>query len=244
MADVVSLELDPYDSITEAGLAAIIAGKPNPAALSEIDLKEIGERFRLQTLIFETAKRIFNYDKSNWQGRPEIFLVQLIRIVERFIGSDKLRIKSDLFRNGELHKRILIMLNLNKIIQHVWDAIRMENTQKLIPVFDTENPIRSTGNMRTWHTSKPCERTRKSHINFCVFDSTWEASEAYTLDRHSNVRSWVKNDHLGFMVLYNYQGVVRKYYPDFIIRLKNDDYLILETKGQDNQQNKTKWVCS
>jgi len=240
MDEVVPLELDPYDSITEAGLAAIIAGKPNPAALSEIDLKEIGAKIRLQTLIFETAKRIFNYEKPNWQGRPELFLVQLIRIVEGFIASDKIRIKNDLFRRGELHKRILIMLNLNKIIQHIWDAIRMENTQKLVPVFDTENPIRATGNMRTWHTSKPCEWTLKSHINFCVFDSTWEASEAYTLDRHSNVTSWVKNDHIGFMVLYNYQGVVRKYYPDFIIRLKNDDYLILETKGQDNQQNKTK----
>jgi len=234
------IELDPYESITEAGLAAIIAGKPNPAALSEIDLKEIGEKFRLQTIIFETAKRIFNYEKPNWQGRQEIFLVQLIRIVERFIASGKVSIKNDLFRQGELRRRILIMLNLNKIIQHIWEAIRTENTEKLLPVFDNENPIRSTGNMRTWHTSKPCEWTLKSHINFCVFDSTWEASEAYALDRHRNVKSWVKNDHLGFMVLYNYQGVVRKYFPDFIIKLENGDHLILETKGRDTQQNKTK----
>jgi type III restriction enzyme len=240
MDKVAVIELDPCESITEAGLAAIIAGKPNPAALSEIDLKEIGEKFRMQTIIFETAKRIFNYEKPNWQGRQEIFLVQLIRIVERFIASGKVSIKNDLFRQGELRRRILIMLNLNKIIQHIWEAIRTENTEKLLPVFDNENPIRSTGNMRTWHTSKPCEWTLKSHINFCVFDSTWEASEAYALDRHSNVNSWVKNDHIGFMVLYNYQGVVRKYYPDFIIRLANGEHLILETKGKDNQQNKTK----
>ena len=42
------------------------------------------------------------------------------------------------------------------------------------------------------------------------------------------------------MVLYNYQGVVRKYYPDFIIRLANREHLILETKGKDNQQDRTK----
>lgn len=235
-----AIELDPYDSITEAKLAAIIAGKPNPAALSEIDLKEIGEKFRMQTIIFETAKRIFNYEKPNWKGRQEIFLVQLIRIVERFIASGKIVIQNDLFRQGELRKRILIMLNLNKIIQHIWEAIRTENTEKLLPVFDNENPIRSTSNMRTWHTSKPCEWTLKSHVNFCVFDSTWEASEAYVLDKHGSVESWVKNDHIGFMVLYNYQGVVRKYYPDFIIRLTNGEYLILETKGIDNQLNRTK----
>ena len=36
--------------------------------------------------------------------------------------------------------------------------------------------------MTTWYTSKPCERTARSHINFCVYDSTWEASEAFELD--------------------------------------------------------------
>ena len=243
MDKVTIIELDPYESIIEAELAAIIAGKPNPAALSEIDLKEIGEKFRLQTIIFETAKRIFNYEKPNWKGRQEIFLVQLIKIVERFIDSDKVSIKNALFRQGELRRRILIMLNLNKIIQHIWEAIRTENTEKLLPVFDNENPIRSTGNMRTWHTSKPCEWTRKSHINFCVFDSTWEASEAYSLDRHNNIKSWVKNDHIGFVVLYNYQGVVRKYYPDFIIRLANGDqpYFRNQGKGHPAEQNETRF---
>ena len=240
MDRVAAIELDPYDAITEAWLAAIIAGKPNPAALSEIDLKEIGEKFRLQTIIFETAKRIFNYEKPNWQGRQELLLVQLIRIVERIIASDKISIRNDLFRRGELYRRILIMLSLNKIIQHIWEAIRTENTEKRIPVFNNENPIRSTGNMRTWHTSKPCEWAQKSHINFCVYDSTWEASEAYILDGHRHVRSWVKNDHIGFEVFYNHQGVFRKYYPDFIIRLTNGDHLILETKGRDTLQDKTK----
>ena len=66
---------------------------------------------------------------------------------------------------------------------------------------------------------KPCEYTKRSHINFCVYDSTWEASEAFTLDHDPNVDAWVKNDHLGFEVLYVYKGVVKKYRPDFLIRL-------------------------
>ncbi|MCF8081802.1 MAG: DEAD/DEAH box helicase family protein [Deltaproteobacteria bacterium] len=240
LTKIEEIELNPTKSITEAELAAIIAGKPNPAALSEIDLNEIGEKFRLQTIIFETAKRIFNYEKPNWKGQKELLLVQLVRIVEKFLASGKVTIKGNLFTQGELRRRILIMLNLNKIIQHVWEAIRTENTEKLVPVFDSENSIRKTGNMRTWQTSKPCQWTLKSHINFCVLDSTWEASEAYILDRHHNVESWVKNDHINFMVLYNYQGVIRKYYPDFIVKLKNGSQLILETKGKDNQQNRTK----
>jgi type III restriction enzyme len=94
--------------------------------------------------------------------------------------------------------------------------------------------------MRTWWTSRPCEKAKKSHINFCVFDSTWEASEAFELDRNPGVDSWVKNDHLGFEILYSFRGVVLKYRPDFIIRLKNNSYLILETKGQDTPQDQTK----
>jgi len=240
ISKVKSLELDPTESITNAELAAIISGKPNPAALTEIDLKKIGEENRMQTIIFKTAQAIYNYEKPAWRGRKEIMLAQLIRIIESFINSNKIKIKSDLFNTDEIRKRILIMLNMNKVIQHIWSEIRSSNTSVLEPVFDNDNPIRSTKNVNTWYTGKPCERTEKSHINFCVFDSTWEASEAFILDKNKNVESWVKNDHLGFEIMYNYQGVIRKFLPDFIIKLKNGENLILEVKGQDNQQNKTK----
>jgi len=50
----------------------------------------------------------------------------------------------------------------------------------------------------------------------------------------------VKNDHLGFEVLHVFKGVVHKYRPDFIIRLKTGNFFVLETKGQDTDQHKTK----
>lgn len=236
-----TLELDPYKSITEAELAAIIAGKPNPAALSEIDLKEIGERTRLQTIIFKIASSIYNSEKKpDWKGSKEVFLIQLIHIIEQFIQSGKIIIKDPLFNQDAVRKRILIMLNMNKVIQHIWEAIRSENTEHLTPVFDKETPIRSTSHVRTWYTSKPCEGFEKSHINFTVVDSDLEYLEARSINDNMNVTDFVKNDHLNFTILYNYQGVIRKYYPDFILRLTNGEYLVLETKGLDSQQNKTK----
>ena len=98
----------------------------------------------------------------------------------------------------------MLTLNMNKIVQHIWEAIRFENTERLEPVFDTVRPIMGTGDMRPWFTGRPCENTRRSHINVCVYDSRWEASEAYVLDRRDqrHVAAWVKNDHLGFEVLY------------------------------------------
>jgi type III restriction enzyme len=238
---VKSLELDPYDSITGAELAAIIAGKPNPAALSEIDLKEIAEKFRLQSIIFRIASTIYNSEKKpDWKGSKETFLIQLINIIEKFIHSNKIIIKNPIFNQDESRKRILIMLNMNKVVQHIWNEIRTVNTEALTPVFDKENPIRSTSDIRTWWTSKHCEAFEKTHINFVVVDSKWEYLEAKTINESNLVKSFVKNDHLNFVIYYNYQGVVRRFFPDFICKLTNGEYLIIETKGQDNEQNKTK----
>jgi type III restriction enzyme len=50
----------------------------------------------------------------------------------------------------------------------------------------------------------------------------------------------VKNDHLGFEILFLFQGVIHKYRPDFLVRLNNGRFLVLETKGQDSQQDRTK----
>ena len=242
MARVKPLELDPYESITEAQMADVIEGKPmvSPATMSEIDLKELEEKNRLQTIIFRVAQKIYNNENPNWKGRPEVFLIQLIRIVEDYIKSNRIIIKTDLFNQDERRKKILILLNMNKVVQNIWNAIRTENTEKLMPVFDDITPVRSTKDVQTWHTSKPCECSKKSHVNFTVYDSTWEASEAYILDKCDAVESWVKNDHLGFVIYYHYKGVVHKYFPDFIIRMRSGKHLVLETKGQDDDRNRAK----
>ena len=240
--NVKPLELDPYESITHAELAAIIAGKPNPAALSEIDLRKIAEENRMQTIIFKIASQIFNQEQKKWKGSKQSLLAQIIRIIEGVVDSKKIIVKSDLFVTDKWKRRILIMLNMNKIVQHIWNAIREENTETLAPVFDSENPIRSTSQMRTWYTSKPCAWTQKSHINHVVVDSTWEATEAYLFDKSPLVKSYVKNDHLGFVIHYSHQGVIRKYFPDFIVKLSNDEFLVLETKGQETDMDKTKRV--
>jgi type III restriction enzyme len=73
-----------------------------------------------------------------------------------------------------------------------------------------------------------------------VFDSTWEASEAAVLERDPRVAAWAKNDHLGFEIVYVFDGVVRKFRPDFLVRLRDGTMLVLEVKGQDSAQNRTK----
>lgn len=234
------LELDAVNTAQVAELAPILEGKPDVSRISRIELERLARESRTQRIIFETARDVFDQMKSTWRGSREVLLAQLVRLTEQFIRSDHIIIRPALFYQDELRRRLIITLNMSRVVQHIWEAVRQENTDQLTPVFDRDHPIRSTGQMRTWYTGKPCEWTRRSHINVCVYDSTWEASDAFFLDESDQVAAWVKNDHLGFEVLYIYRGVVRKYRPDFLVRLTNGDMMVLETKGRETEQDRVK----
>lgn len=230
--------IDAYQTSTLAELAPIIEGKPDVTRLSEIDLR--GEQFRTQKNIFAAASDIYEQMKGTWKGNREYLLVQIIRLVDRYIESGKIRVDPPLFNENDLRRRIVITLNMSTVTEHLKQLIHFENTEALIPIFDTEKPIRATGDMLPWYTGKPCEHVNHSHINMCVFDSRWEASEAFELDRSPHVAAWVKNDHLNFEITYSFRGVIRKFRPDYLVRLLSGKILVLEVKGQDNQEQQTK----
>ena len=234
------LELSAAYTARLAELAPTVDGKPDVSQVSRIDLEGLAREYRTQKVIFETARDVFDQMHREWKGSKEFLLAQVVRLVEQFILSDRIVIKPEAFNQDELKRRLMITLNMTRVMHHIWEAIRFKNTRSLVPVFDRDRPIRSTGDMMTWYTSKPCVHTQKSHINFCVLDSAWESSEAFVLDNSSKVQSWAKNDHLGLEILYVYRGVVRKYRPDFIIRLDDGRFLILETKGRDTEKDQTK----
>jgi type III restriction enzyme len=234
------LELNASQTAKLAELAPILEGKPDVTKVAQIDLERLAREFRTQKIIFEAARDVYEQMQKDWKGGKEALLAQLVGLVDKFVRLDKIAVLPALFNQDELKRRLIITLNMTKVVQHIWEAIRFENTEKLEPLFDQDRPIRSTGDMGTWYTGKPCERTNHSHINFCVHDSAWEATEAFELDHNPEVDAWVKNDHLGFEILYLYRGVVRKYRPDFLVRFKSGTYLVLETKGNDTEQDRTK----
>ena len=240
LEQIPTLTLNAYDTPTIAELAPVLDGKADITRISEISLQELGEKYRTQRIVFETAISVYEQMQADWKGNKEYLLGQVIAQVERFINSDKIQITPPLFYQDEMRRRLIITLNLSKVGEHIKGAIRAANTESLELVVDTDKPLRSTSDMLTWYTSKPWEFTKKSHINRVVFDSRWEATEAYELERNANVTAWAKNDHLGFVVYYTYQGTHHTFYPDYLVRLSNGTTLVLEVKGQDDQRNRTK----
>jgi type III restriction enzyme len=234
------LTLDAYETPTIADLAPVIDGKPDVTKLTSIDVEKLGREQRMQRVVFQSAAEVYDLMKPNWKANREYLLAQIIRITEQYLSSGRIVISPPLFSQDEVRRRILYTLNMTKIVQHLWEEIKFGNAVAVVPVFDKERPIRFTGDMQPWFTRRPCEPAVRSHINLCVFDSRWEASEAFELDRNSNVEAWVKNDHLGFEILYVFKGVILKYRPDYLIRLTSGKMLVLEVKGQNTQQGGTK----
>jgi type III restriction enzyme len=84
------------------------------------------------------------------------------------------------------------------------------------------------------------------HVSDVVADSGWEHTVAERLEEMSEVRAYVKNDHLGFVIPYTLDGTPHDYVPDFIVRIDDghgeDDLLnlIVEVSGQDLDSKKAK----
>jgi type III restriction enzyme len=233
------LTLDPTQTIITAEIAPAVVGATNLSQVHVIDLEKLPEEFRIQRLTFRAARKAFEELGSHFRGAREYLVFQLIRLVEQFLQSDRLHIPS-LFHQEPLRKRILFALNIDAIVQHLLRFVREQNMERIEPVFDEESPIGSTRYMRTWYTTKVCHPTVRSQLSHMIADSAWEQYAANVLEKNKQVTAYAKNDHLGFQIFYLWNGTRRRFVPDFLIQLANKKALILEIKGEDTEQDRTK----
>lgn len=232
------LELQSDGISLTVGMAQILAGKPSLDKMSEIDLYKLSNEVRFQRIIFLAAKDVYDELYPSWKGSKEFLLIQIVRLVEEFIHLNKIYIVD--VPNDELRKKMTILFNMRKVVSFVCKNIKDSNIKRRHIHLNQTKPIKSTSDMRPWYTKRPAEYVTKSHINLAVYDLGWEMSAGQELERNHNIVSWVKNDHLGFVIKYIYNGVVHDYFPDFLIRLGNGVTLVLEIKGQDDEKNRVK----
>ena len=125
--------------------------------------------FRTQKIVFETARDVYDQMRANWPGNRMFLLAQLVRLVDQFMRSGRIAVTPDLFGADYLKRRLVITLNMTKVVQHIWEAIRYDNTASLEPVFDRDQPIRSTGDMRTWFYGQAVHANRpQPHQLLCL----------------------------------------------------------------------------
>ncbi len=119
----------------------------------------------------------------------------------------------------------------------------------IVAILDPYNSVGSSRhvNYNTTQTDLYQTSAARSHINYVVLDSSWEAQFCRVAEQHPRVRSYLKNSgNLGFQVPYLFNSANRHYEPDFLLRVDDgrgeDDLLnlIVEIKGFRREDAKVK----
>jgi len=198
---------------------------------------------RLSTVVYHLTHRLL-YTKWRDAGEdPKLHLFgQLKRITREWI-------ENHLECKGGTYPALLLYQDLaetacNRITAAITTAFA--DKRPIMAVLDPYNPVGSTAHVR-FNTSRASRwRTDRSHVNWVVLDSDWEAELCRVVETHPRVKAYVKNHGLGFEVPYRYGSELRRYLPDFIVLVDDghgdDDllHLVIEIKGYRREDAKEK----
>ncbi len=249
--DLPVLELSP-EMVTKAEMHASLSGWMRPETQQLIDLKEGAPR--LQTLRFYIARDLLNgavFKPLCQKMLRQTLFSRLVALVDDFMASDRCQWNETLFwrnkRPDDPEARLAYAFCMGRIVEHLCQYLATSEQRGDAVLLDSRHPMLSTAMMPTWRTTKTRFVTSaKSHIAHAVYDSTWEAEVALTIEQHARVKAYVRNDrHVGFRIPYRWDGAQHLYVPDFLVRLQDADGLtvVLEVKGLDTEQAKAKHIA-
>ena len=225
-------------------IAPIQDNQPRFDKIEQLNLDALAERSRYQSTIINASVRIHETLGKSWQGDSASHISQLNRLFEKFIESEKLVLSIPDNENKEKFKKILLSQKFQTISEHLKQFIVESSNEELIPIIDESRPLIRTGDLTPWMTSKKTQSIEYSHINNMVADSKFEVELCQHLERMGSsgkIFSWAKNAHLGFKIWYVFKGEIKTYYPDFIIKINEENFVIIETKGIKKDQDEFKW---
>ncbi len=145
-----------------------------------------------------------------------------------------------------LDENIMLKLNHPLVIKKIYDIV----TRIFSDVNIKETEFKKSGKIykisESGHqfTSKNVESFKKTIFNYISFDSALEREFALYLDTDNDVKSFCKvSKQMKFYLYYNEKGFLKRYIPDFFVLTTNNQYYIIETKGEvfiDKQSTKLK----
>jgi len=210
----------------------------------DLNLIHTGD-LRRSTLLFHLTHRLL-YTKYRDKGEePQLHLFgQLKRITKTWLD-DYLVCKGGTYP-AQLMYLALADMACEKIAAAITQAGLGERPIKAL--LDPYNSIGSTIHVKfnTSKTSRWQTQPDRSHINWVILDSDWEAEFCRVAEAHPKVKAYVKNHNLGLEVPYRFMGKNRTYLPDFIVKVDDghgdDDLLnlIVEIKGYRREDAKEK----
>jgi len=195
---------------------------------------------RMQTIEYDLAGRVTEALLAGRPGARHQLFHEALRIVREFLATK-------VAYHGADPKEVGLERYRRQVVERLLLAIEPDESrgeQRLLPRIER---FRRKGSTRDvdFFTIRECRETRKSHVSHVVLDSTqWEASAAFWLEASDDVIAYARNDHLGFLIPYDYDEKPHLYTPDFVVRLRDGSNLIVETKGQEREQDRQKHAAA
>ena len=191
---------------------------------------------RPSTLLFHLTVRLLTTKWRDPDGEPKHHLFgQLKRITKEWLDSHLE------CRGGTYPAQLMYSELADMACERITAGIvtRFARETPIIALLDPYNPVGSTMhvNFTTSKATRWQTDPRRSHLNWAICDSDWEAELCRVLESHPRVRAYVKNHALGFEVPYVLGGEPHRYVPDFIVLVEDsrgpDDllHLVIEIKG-------------
>jgi len=216
-----------------------------------LNLEHLGD-MRPSSLLFNVTQRLL-YTKFRDPGEPPPLHLfgQLKRVTKQWLDTC-------LQCKGNTYPALLMYQELADIAcERITAGItrQFQGERPIKALLDPYNPTGSTNHVRfntsktdRWDTKGP---PPKSHINWVVLDSDWEAEFCRVAEAHPKVVAYVKNHSLGLEVPYRYASEMRRYRPDFVVLVddgrppKPDGtpdllHLVVEIKGYRGEDAKEK----
>lgn len=202
------------------------------------------DEVRDSTVLFHLTRHLLYRTYRETGEEPKLHLFgQMKRIVRQWIDGGYLRCIGGTFPAQLLYMELAEMA-ANKIKDAITESLVGE--KPVLAILDPYNPTGSTRfvNFTTSKATRWEARPDRSHINWVVCDSDWEAEFCRVAENHPRVLAYVKNQGLGFEVPYLLGTQSRHYRPDFILRVddgREDPLnLIVEVKGYRGEDAKEK----
>jgi type III restriction enzyme len=196
------------------------------------------EEHRLQRTEFDIAAKITDDLKFGDEAGRRIMFPQVAALVHRYVEE-----RVEVIGDGQ--KEELALEHYRSLVEsRVAEAIRPadeEGEQPLLPVLDDLAAIGST-DIAPFLTTKPCVAALRSHLSHAVVDSGWERTVARALDESPLVRAWAKNERLGLTMPYRHGLTQHHHTPDFLVALTDGTVLVVEVKGLEREQDRSKEV--
>lgn len=225
------------------------APEASPIQFVKQDRTTYYERTHLEAIKFQIAQAVVAHLAAHGgkeldsrvlrlQSRHQLF-PQVFRFVDQYV-------REKVGFQGQHPCELGLEKYVSRIKERLLDRIVPDDTAGEAPLLPVVNRYHPTGSSRSidFKTTRACVGTHFSHVNQVVLDTaTWESSAAFWIEDACNEGAasfYVRNDHLGLVIPYEFMKIEHVYHPDFIVRLPDESMVLLEIKGYEDEQTKAK----